>query len=125
MSSRSAVAKRRVGTPSAPSSSPPMSVQPRPVLEGVDASLLDIVDHVLTKGVVLTGDLVLGVANIDLIYLRLSAVLCAVDRIVGPSAGSTKHRGRHVDADVTTGIIANLGRPGIAGAARARRRRGP
>ena len=54
-------------------------------LAGIDESLLDLVDHVLTKGVVLTGDLVLGVADIDLIYLRLSAVLCAADRVLGPS----------------------------------------
>lgn len=51
--------------------------------ETIDESLLDIVDHVLTKGVVLTGDLMLGVADIDLVYLRLSAVLCAADRLFG------------------------------------------
>jgi hypothetical protein len=92
----------------------------------VDASLLDIVDHVLTKGIVVTGDLVLGVADIDLIYLRLSAVLCAADRIVGPSAGSAKHRARHVGANVTPGrpLIANeLGRRRIARVARPTRRR--
>ncbi|AKU95001.1 hypothetical protein AKJ09_01665 [Labilithrix luteola] len=61
------------------------------ILEGIDASLLDIVDHVLTKGIVLKGDVVLGVADIELIYLQLSAVLCAFDRIAGPSAG-TRHR---------------------------------
>lgn len=49
-----------------------------------DTSLLDIVDHVLTKGVVVNGDLVLGVADVDLIYLRVSAVLCAADRILPP-----------------------------------------
>jgi hypothetical protein len=54
-------------------------------LENIDASLLDLVDHVLTKGVVVTGDLVLGVADIDLVYLRLSAVLCAADRILEPA----------------------------------------
>lgn len=54
-------------------------------LEGIDASLLDIVDHVLTKGVVITGDLMIGVAEVDLVYLRLSAVLCAADRILGPA----------------------------------------
>ena len=59
---------------------------PPALLENVDASLLDIVDHVLTKGVVLTGDLVLGVADVDLIYLRVSAILCAADRVLGPSA---------------------------------------
>ena len=51
-----------------------------------EESLLDLVDHVLTKGVVIPGDLVLGVADIDLVYLRLSAVLCAADRVLGPSA---------------------------------------
>jgi hypothetical protein len=50
--------------------------------EEIDAALLDIVDHVLTKGVVITGDLMLGVADVDLVYLRLSAVLCAADRLV-------------------------------------------
>ncbi|HEY8077292.1 MAG TPA: gas vesicle protein [Labilithrix sp.] len=50
-----------------------------------EESLLDLVDHVLTKGVVISGDLVLGVADVDLIYLRLSAVLCAADRVLGPS----------------------------------------
>ena len=63
-----------------------------PVLEGIDASLLDIVDHVLTKGVVITGDLVLGVADIDLVYLRLSAVLCAADRILGPAYAPKRRR---------------------------------
>ena len=47
-----------------------------------DASLLDIVDHVLTKGVVVTGDVVLALADVDLVYLRLSALLCAADRLV-------------------------------------------
>jgi hypothetical protein len=66
-----------------------------PVLEGVDASLLDIVDHVLTKGVVLTGDLLLGVADIDLVYLRISAVLCAADRILVAGPDGDRRRRRH------------------------------
>lgn len=69
---------------------PPRGVEP--VLEGIDASLLDIVDHVLTKGIVITGDLVLGVADIDLVYLRVSAVLCAADRVLGPSAKTRRRR---------------------------------
>jgi hypothetical protein len=47
-----------------------------------DASLLDVVDHVLTKGVVVSGDVVLALADVDLVYLRLSALLCAADRLV-------------------------------------------
>jgi hypothetical protein len=46
-----------------------------------DASLLDVVDHVLTKGVVVSGDVVLALADVDLVYLRLSALLCAADRL--------------------------------------------
>jgi hypothetical protein len=54
------------------------------LLATADDSLLDVVDHVLNKGVVLTGEVVLGVAGVDLIYLRLSALLCAVDALEGP-----------------------------------------
>lgn len=51
------------------------------ILEEADASLLDLVDHVLNQGVVIDGEIVLGLAGVDLIYLRLSAILCASDRI--------------------------------------------
>jgi hypothetical protein len=34
-----------------------------------------------------SGDVTLGVAGIDLIYLRLSAILCAADRVLPPGPG--------------------------------------
>lgn len=55
------------------------------VMDPGDASLLDVLDHVLNKGVMATGDLTLGVAGIDLIYVRLSALLCAADRVMPQS----------------------------------------
>jgi hypothetical protein len=51
------------------------------ILDESDASLLDLVDNVLTKGVVIDGEVMLGLAGVDLVYLRLSAVLCAADRL--------------------------------------------
>lgn len=51
------------------------------LLEEADASLLDLVDNVLTKGVVIDGEIMLGLAGVDLVYLRLGAILCAADRI--------------------------------------------
>jgi len=39
------------------------------------------VDHVLNKGVVVSGDVMLSIAGVDLVYLRLSVLLCAADRI--------------------------------------------
>ncbi len=51
--------------------------------EDVDqSSLLDVVDNVLNRGAVLTGDLVLGVANVDLIYVKLSVLLAALDKVM-------------------------------------------
>ena len=56
--------------------------KPLELLERSDTSLLDTVDHLLNKGLVLTGEVVIGLAGIDLIYLRLSALLCAADRVL-------------------------------------------
>jgi gas vesicle protein GvpA/GvpJ/GvpM family len=52
------------------------------LIDGSEVSLLETIDHLLNQGVVLTGDVVLGLAGIDLIYLRLSVLLCAADRIL-------------------------------------------
>jgi len=52
------------------------------VLDTPQATLLDLLDEMLNKGVVAHGDVTLGVAGIDLVYLRLSALLCAVDRVL-------------------------------------------
>jgi gas vesicle structural protein len=76
----------------------PAAVSRRTVAEQVladDAStLLDVVDHALTKGVVLTGDLTIGLANVDLVYARLSLLLCAADRIL-PGEDPDPVRRRH------------------------------
>ncbi len=53
------------------------------LVEDADSSLLELIDQVLTKGVVIQGDLMLGVADVDLVYLRVSALLCAADRVLG------------------------------------------
>ena len=56
------------------------------VLGAPESTVLDVLDHLLNKGVMLNADVTLGVAGIDLIYLRLSSLLCAADRVlpVGP-----------------------------------------
>ena len=54
------------------------------LLESPDQSLVDLVDSLLDKGVVLDGELVLGLADVDLVYVRLGLVLAAADRILPP-----------------------------------------
>jgi hypothetical protein len=46
-----------------------------------ETSLLDVIDSLLNKGVVLNADVILALADVDLVYLRLSALLCAADRV--------------------------------------------
>ena len=52
------------------------------LLESPDQSLLDLVDSLLDKGVVLDGEIVLGLADVDLVYVRLGVLLAAADRVL-------------------------------------------
>ncbi|MCX7001933.1 MAG: gas vesicle protein [bacterium] len=44
-----------------------------------EVTLLEILDRVLDKGVVISGDIVISVADIDLIYLGLRVLLSSVE----------------------------------------------
>ncbi len=46
-----------------------------------DVALLELLDRVLEKGVVIAGDVTISVADIDLIYLGLRVLLCSVERM--------------------------------------------
>ena len=61
-------------------------MSPVPLLEEADVSLLDVIDHVLNQGVVISGELTLGVADVDLIYVRLLALVCSADRMLASGA---------------------------------------
>jgi gas vesicle structural protein len=43
-----------------------------------DVTLLELVDRVLNKGVVLSGDITLSVADVDLVYVGLRVLLASV-----------------------------------------------
>ena len=51
-----------------------------------DASLLDVIDSLLNKGVVVNGEVMLSLAGVDLVYLRLSVLLCAADKVLRVAA---------------------------------------
>jgi hypothetical protein len=65
----------------------------RSLLEA-DDTLVDVVDNLLNRGVILNGELILGLANVDLIYLRLSLLLSAADRVLGPEVDARRRRRR-------------------------------
>jgi hypothetical protein len=54
-----------------------MTEAPVPVQQR-DVTLLELVDRVLDKGVVLSGDITLAVADVDLVYVGLRALLSSV-----------------------------------------------
>jgi hypothetical protein len=43
--------------------------------------LLDLLDRILDKGVVIHGELILSVAGVDLVFLGLHVVVASVDRM--------------------------------------------
>lgn len=45
-------------------------------------SLLEVLDHILDKGVVITGNLIISVAEVDLIYIGLNLVLASVESLL-------------------------------------------
>lgn len=57
-------------------------------------TLLEVLDRVLDKGVVITGDIVISVADVDLVYLGLKVLLSSVEtmeRLRGaPFSGATE-----------------------------------
>jgi hypothetical protein len=56
-------------------------------LTPADASLLELVDRLLHKGVVLAGNATISVAGVDLIYLGLNVVLAAVETLENSERG--------------------------------------
>jgi hypothetical protein len=59
-----------------------------------DSSLLDVIDNLLSNGVMLNAEIILALANVDLVYLRLSALLCAADRVLPRQGFAAQPAGR-------------------------------
>ncbi|RZU54005.1 gas vesicle protein GvpA/GvpJ/GvpM family [Krasilnikovia cinnamomea] len=49
--------------------------------------LVDLLDRMLATGVVVTGDVVIRVADIDLVRISLRALLCSVHAPPAPGSG--------------------------------------
>lgn len=58
------------------------------VIREREVTLLELLDRILDKGVVIAGDLVISVADIDLIYLGLKVILTSVETL-------EEHRARY------------------------------
>jgi hypothetical protein len=83
--------------------------------EDEELSLLETLDHVLERGLVIAGEVTIAVADVDLIYLGLNLLLGSVetvDRVLG-------ERGRRAELlDERAGAAAEGSPGGGAGEAR-------
>ena len=58
-----------------------------------ELTLLELADRLLNRGVVVTGEAMISVAGVDLIYLGLNVVLTAAENLRKPrgAAASSNH----------------------------------
>jgi hypothetical protein len=80
-----------------PRKAPRQRTKAEEILGPDDSSLLDIVDNLLNKGVVLSGEITLALANVDLVYARVSLLLSAADRVLPGEQTDfiERHNARH------------------------------
>ena len=63
---------------------------------GQDLVLVDLLDRMVDRGVILVGDLTISVADVDLIYLGLRVLLAPVERLPELAGSTMKRVGREV-----------------------------
>ena len=55
-------------------------MEPRRPFQPGATSLIDVLDRVLDKGLVVAGDIRISVANIELITVRIRLLVCSIDK---------------------------------------------
>jgi len=74
----------------------------RPGLAPRDVTLLELLDRVLDKGVILRGDITISVADVDLIYIGLKLLLSSVqtaERMRMLRAGAARRRPDRIERE--------------------------
>jgi hypothetical protein len=80
----------------------------RPTLSGT-TNLIDILDRVLDKGLVIAGDIRVSLANVELLTIRIRLLVCSVDKAEQIGLNWWKH-----DPNLTTQPSARQNRLGAA-----------
>ena len=90
-----------VNTPPAPCVARPHAFQ-RPV------SLAEVLDRVLTKGAVVSGEVVISVAGIELVYLGLNLVLTSIETARASKDRAFATRAQYVGPDLEPYVGPNV-----------------
>ncbi|HEX9269813.1 MAG TPA: gas vesicle protein [Candidatus Limnocylindria bacterium] len=57
-----------------------MSVNRAPFVPTPSASIIDVLDRVLDKGLVVAGDITVSLANVELLTIRIRLLVCSIDK---------------------------------------------
>lgn len=57
-----------------------MSIEGRRVFQQPATSVIDILDRVLDKGLVVAGDISISLANVELLTIRIRLLVCSIDK---------------------------------------------
>lgn len=61
--------------------------------QGRQVSLCEVLDRVLDKGAVLTGEIVISVADIELLYVGINLLISSVETLLGAMDGRKEKEG--------------------------------
>jgi hypothetical protein len=69
----------------------PLVDESQPVDPKEEVTLLELLDKLLTKGVILSGDLTLSIAGVDLLYIGLRLMISTAEKAVSVGAVRMKN----------------------------------
>jgi hypothetical protein len=62
-----------------------------------EVALVEVLDRALGAGVVITGDITISLADVELVYLNLRLLVSSVGTLLGESADNASQRGLILD----------------------------
>ena len=75
-----------------------------PSVSGTTTNLIDILDRILDKGLVIAGDVRISLANVELLTVRIRLLICSVDKAEQIGLNWWKH-----DPNLTQPIDSHIG----------------
>lgn len=57
-----------------------MTLERRPAFARESTSIVDILDRVLDKGLVVAGDISISLANVELLTIKIRLIVCSIDK---------------------------------------------
>ena len=75
-----------------------------PSVSGTTTNLIDILDRILDKGLVIAGDVRISLANVELLTIRIRLLICSVDKAEKIGLNWWKH-----DPNLTQPIDSHIG----------------